>query len=486
MNKHLDVFLSIDKGPPSLNPLDSDGILNAIQVEQIVGTLVRMHPSGRYEGYLAEAWHNSSNFKVWTFAIREGLQCEDGSPINAHTFADSLVRIIKLIKQHSAMPLLDRLEQYNQIESQDKIEGIQALDNDTLQLKFEKPVRTGLLEYLALPYVGFYCKNNFNKDGSWKDSKKLISSASYKLNNWDGKGPLTLSLRKDWFQLAENPPETVTVHTKKVIANDAPKKNGFIVNFMLEKSDIPTNYQVMNLTPTIFSAIIISISNNKWLLNPQHRQLLRNSIKNVQGKTKLELESAVVANRLYPHMGRSEYKSNDVVSKVNDIDTPLIISTIANPTKTGQYMNNILIEALKNLQVPFEIRVRDGDQKNMMKRFRDPKQYDLKAVSVDAGGGIENQLVKFMFCSNLGIAFPDPSERICKLVDEYEKLYGDIIPEEQMQKYVVEFDAIIDEDAAVIPMLKSGYSWLLSKNISTEAISPTMGIPYFDLFNVNE
>lgn len=484
--KHLDVFLSIDKGPPSLNPLDSDGVLNAIQIEQLVGTLVRMHPSGRYEPYLATSWHNSADFKTWTFSIRPDLKCEDNSPIDAESFASSLVRIIRLIKKHSEMPLIERLTNYNKIESENEIEGIQALDKRTLRFNFERPVRSGLLEYLALPYLGFYCQNNFSKEGLWKDDKKIISSSSYKLNNWDGKGPLTLSHRKDWFHLVENPPETITIHTKKLPVNDAPKNSGFIVNFSLDKSDIPTDYKVVHLTPTIFHAIIISDANNDWLKKSENRQILKNEIKKVQDEVESTTVSAISVDHLYPHMSKERLKRNSIPSKIENPTKPIVISVIEKPTKTGQYINKILIQALKNLKIAYELRIRDGDQNQMMQNYRDPKAYDLKAVSVDVGGGIENQLIKFMFCSNLGVTFPDPSKRICKLVDNYEKKFGDDIPQDQMQKYIVEFDKIFDEDAAVVPMLKSGYSWLLSANISTDAISPTMAIPYFDMFNINE
>lgn len=486
MNKHLNVFLSINKGPPSLNPLDSDGILNAIQVEQLVGTLVRMHPSGRYEPYLATSWHNSNDFKTWTFTIRSGLTCEDGSPIDAPSFVENLIRIIKLIKKHSAMPLIDRLENFSQVELKSEITGIQALNKETLQLKFEKPVQSGLIEYLALPYLGFYCKNNFNSDGSWKDNKKIVSSASYRLDNWNGVGPLTLRLRKDWFQLVNNPPETITIHTKKISADEAPKLNGFIVNFMLEKADVPKKYKTMNLTPSIFHAVVISNANNDWLKESQNRQILKNEIKKIQNDFQLEVESAIVVDRLYPHMSQELAKKAVDLPKIEKLKQPIVLSTIKTPTKTGQYINKIIIQALINLNIPYEIRLRDGDQNNMMKTFRDPKQYDIKAVSVDAGGGIENQLIKFMFCSNLGVAFPDPSKRICHLVDKYEKKFGDIIPKDEMKNYIIEFDEALEADAAVIPILKSGYSWLISENISTEAISPTMGIPYFDLFDINE
>ena len=101
---------------------------------------------------------------------------------------------------------------------------------------------------------------------------------------------------------------------------------------------------------------------------------------------------------------------------------------------------------------------------------------------MNIGGGIENQLIKFMFCSNLGVTFSDPSRRICSLVDEYEKQYGDVVPKDAMRAYIKKFDEYVWEDASVIPVIKTGHAWLLSPDLSLETVNPTMDTPYFDLF----
>ncbi|MBX3033951.1 MAG: hypothetical protein KF865_08500 [Bdellovibrionaceae bacterium] len=487
MSRHLDVILSVDSATPSFNPLDSDGMINAIHVEQMVGTLVRMHPSGRYEGYLASTWSNSKDFKRWNFKLREQLVCEDGTPINAVTFSESLIRTIRLVKKHSKMPLIERLIGFSEIETKDSIDGIQAIDHLTLQLNFSKPVEAGILEYLALPYLGFYCENNFNADGSWKDNKSIISSASYKISDWHGEGPLTLKRRNDWFSLSENPPETIKFYLKALPNDIVLSENSFIFNFNLKNDGIPNTHNEMRLTPSIFHALVVSVSNNEWLQLPTNRHFLKNEIKRVQNIERLTLNGAITAHTLYPHLSNPTKQSDgdDVASKnIKAPLKPLVIAVIENASEAQRYINDVLFKALDNLAIPYKVISQQKTQENLMSGRRNDTKYDIRSLSVDSGGGIENQLIKFMFCSNLGISFPDPSHKICSLVDRYENLFGDAIPSEEMKKYVVEFDKILNDDAAVIPMLKTGHSWHLSPSLSSSAVSPTMGIPYFDLFSI--
>ncbi|MGZ3772716.1 MAG: ABC transporter substrate-binding protein [Pseudobdellovibrionaceae bacterium] len=483
MKSHIDVFIASNNGTPSFNPLDSDGTSNAIHVEQLVGTLVRMHPSGRYQGYLAESWSNTPDFKEWTFKIKSGLSCEDGTPITGESFAKSLHQVIRLFKSHSELPLIDRLQGFNDFEKSGNIFGIQG-QGQTLSLKFAKPVEAGLLEYLALPFLGFYCEKNFNADGSWKDNSKIISSAAYRLDNWNGTGPVPMKLRKDWVKMVDNPPESLTIHTQGPDKIVAPKERGFIFSYLLEEKNTPQGYQVVKMLPTIFNGIMISPQHNEWLKNANNRGILRDAIKEAQKQIPLTISSAVAVNNFYPNMSEVAAQKSEDKKVTEKPKKPLVIVTSEKPTPQTEYQLSVIKLSLENLKISYEIKIRDSGQKDMIKNYRDPKNYDLQPVGVNIGGGIENQLIKFMFCSNLGVSFPDPSKRICALVDEYERKFGDVVPQEAMKEYIKKFDAYVWEDASVVPIIKVGHAWLLSPDLPVDNVNPTMDTPYFDLFNL--
>jgi hypothetical protein len=487
MSNHLDVFIASQSSAPSLSPLDSDGIINAIHMEQVIGTLVRMHPSGRYEGYLAQSWKNSEDFKEWTFNLKKGLICEDGTQINSRSFVTSLTKVIRLIRRHSELPLIDRLQGFQDVENKD-ISGLQVIDDHSFKFVFDKPVTTGLLEYLALPYLGFYCASDFNADGSWKDTKKVSSSAAYKVDAWSGQGPVTLKKRPEWFKSAANSPDSVTIHINTKDQIKPPKSRAFIISFLLESGDVPQDFKVVNLLPTIFHGVVLSPAKTPWLKSQKNRELVKSAIRRQQTKNPPPILSATPVDRFYPHMSKplELVKSSGLLDGVGSFIEPLEILTVEKPSKSSQYMVETTIKALDELGIPYRMNIREQGQKDLMKYYRDQSKYDVRPVSVDTGGGIENQLVKFMFCSNLGVTFPDPSKRICQLVDEYEKKYGDVVPTDAMTEYIHRFDTILDEDSSVIPFMKTGHSWVLSPDIDVNSVSPTMGIPYFDLINLYE
>ena len=329
MKNHLNVFIASSNGAPSFNPLDSDGTSNAIHIEQVVGTLVRMHPSGRYQGYLAESWSNTSDFKEWSFKLKSGLVCEDGSPITASNYVQSLYRVIRIFKKHSELPLIDRLQGFNEFDKTGLIKGI-ASHGQTLIFKFEKPVESGLLEYLALPFLGFYCDSNFNTDGSWKSNSSIVSSASYQVNGWSGVGPVNMKLRKDWPSFSDNPPESLTITTQDPAGINPPKDRSFIFSYILEINRIPDGFTVVNMLPTIFNGIMISPSRNPWLGEVKHRRALRDAIKKAQLKVTLSIESAVKVSSFYPHMSENfEAMMEMDETKVSPPTDPLVVVAVS-------------------------------------------------------------------------------------------------------------------------------------------------------------
>ena len=78
-----------------------------------------------------------------------------------------------------------------------------------------------------------------------------------------------------------------------------------------------------------------------------------------------------------------------------------------------------------------------------------------------------------MFCSKLGISFPDPSGKICELVENYN--YGDDIAE-----YIRKFNQILFDDAVVIPIKHFGMKWFISERIDLASFPPTNVSPLFE------
>lgn len=103
------------------------------------------------------------------------------------------------------------------------------------------------------------------------------------------------------------------------------------------------------------------------------------------------------------------------------------------------------------------------------------KQYDARIGSVNAGGAFNNIPIKMMFCTELGVRYPDPSGRICKLVNEYEA-QSKLVDEE----YVRRFNHIFFEDSAVVPIYFGSVSWLVGKDIDLDQLPSTVNYFQFE------
>lgn len=88
--------------------------------------------------------------------------------------------------------------------------------------------------------------------------------------------------------------------------------------------------------------------------------------------------------------------------------------------------------------------------------------------------------VRILFKSKLGPQYQDPDRRISKLVDEFDAGH---LP---YRDFLILFNTIISEEAAIIPLFHRGFVWQFSKEINTHHISPLMSILRFDELIVNE
>jgi hypothetical protein len=102
------------------------------------------------------------------------------------------------------------------------------------------------------------------------------------------------------------------------------------------------------------------------------------------------------------------------------------------------------------------------------------KRYDIRIRGSSIGSGVEGWGLFVSFCSSMGINFPDPNSRVCKMLKDYEE---DKITEDQL---TTNFLTSVVEEAAILPVSHYGVKLFLSENINTDSFSPLMAIIKFD------
>ena len=111
----------------------------------------------------------------------------------------------------------------------------------------------------------------------------------------------------------------------------------------------------------------------------------------------------------------------------------------------------------------------------MSEKSREEDNYDLRIAAVNSGSYPINWVVEMMFCSELGVGFPDVDGSVCRMVQDYR---SNNIDDNQ---YYELFEKSIFENASIVPVLHMSLKWNFSKKIDPSSIDPTSSVIRFDL-----
>jgi MarR-like DNA-binding transcriptional regulator SgrR of sgrS sRNA len=476
--KELTYILTEERGIPSFDPLHSDTLLNQNFDEHLVGTLLKYAANGSYEPFLASSWNSKDSGLRWEFQFRQGLTCSDGSPITTLLYAQNLHRLFKLyLKMNKTLPVFEHMKGFHEFKdgTANQLTGLNA-SNETLTFHFDT-YPDGLLEFLSMPFYGFYCDANFDKNGEWKDPKNIISSGSHTLISVNTQ-EVVLAKRPGWF--SHLPHSADIVRVKMLSFEEA--KNLTTPHLLIQRrienpQEIPNGFRKFLGTPTDLVAIVLSPYRRGPLQSPENRRKLNENIRWVQSRVQLESEISKPTVSFYPNkkvIDITEPHSHSGEALKSETTLLAVVSNVLNrPQRT--YIESILNQATNNLALKIRFENEDRTKPGWKERLDDLKDMDLRVVRVDIGGSYEPWVVRMMFCSRLGVSFPDPSGRICKLANNLS---------DRSFETSKNFENVVAEDATVIPLFHSSFSWIASKDINMDRFSPTANLIRFDLIEL--
>jgi ABC-type transport system substrate-binding protein len=452
----------------SFNPKDSDFAFHEIILNAVVGTLIKYGEDGRLESYLAKTFDVSSNGKRIAFHLHDNLTCEDGTKITAALFVRNLTQNLKRYSERSGMLDFELLDGWTEFKSEirSEIQGLYSKENSVI-FEFKHPPEN-FFEFLRMPYFGFWCEANFS-NGIWKDDQKIISSGPYKLEFVRGH-EVQLSLRKEWFSVNEDSPELITFkyavlgneseHTSQTIAEvssrEKPEEDGTVINGI----------------PTLMLSMVLSPFKEGPFQNVDNRRAFVQRIKEIQNRS-----SIFNSTSFYPATpSKAELQSTFDFSE--DMKEKTI--RVAFPSRNFsdqeiEMIKQMTEESLRSSGANVEFTMKDPLEDNWRQRLLSNREFDIRLNGVDIGAGFQNFAIKMIFCSNMGVSYPDPSGRICKLVEEYDESNKPVD-----FTYSERFNQILFEDAVVVPLVHYGTKWIISDDIDANSIPPTIANPLFE------
>jgi MarR-like DNA-binding transcriptional regulator SgrR of sgrS sRNA len=446
----------------SLKKEGADFSYNQIVLNTVIGTLVKYGQSGRIEPYLAESWTVSNDNKTWIFKFRNGLFAENGEAINAPSFFNILKTNLKIYSKSGSVIVFDHLLGWQDFTSgkSDSLKGLTLIEN-SIKFDFDSPPDS-FLELLRMPYFGF-----------WLGEDNLISTGPYKLKSIK-QNEIILALRDNWFTTStESAKEVIISFTDFNSVNLNKSKNTITrLPFFVEAG--PHNdvgYWIMS-PPTRLESFTLSPLKKNFFNNLQNRRIFNKKIRS-------QFPEIVKADFFY-QSARSKITNNNTTEKYQDFSNVSPLTFALERTNYSkeelETLDRIITSALSGTSVKFKIISRDLNDKDWFKKTDSNDFFDARISSVDIGASPLYTAIKMMFCTKLGINFPDPSGKICDLVSK-----GISSSQEINQDFINEFNQILYDDSVVIPIQHHSDKWFVTNDIDPKSMPPTTLYPQFEL-----
>lgn len=454
----------------SLHLDDAEFLHNAFIVQHLVGTLIRFSNSGRYEPYLAKQWSHHEN--LWTFNLIPNLTCEDGEIIDAHSFRKNLIASISRFS-------IDEIKQtpFGSIASIDSaysnrnfdLIGIKAKNDLTLQFKLTEDVGKTLIEYLAMTPFGYLCASNF-QNNKWNPKSNFVSSGAFKL--------IVSDITNNYFELQyrdEWPIKSINSYNKIIITNSiesSEANNAWIkMSYGIPKQN-ESNPKTINEVPRALLSLRLGVEDDRFFSSKVNRKILATKVKNLLNNKKIIFENYHKAESFFYGQSAGFEFSNELNANINSIpNKPLIVRAKQRGVSPEvDFYQEILFEALGQLKWPFII------EESKFKSTKDffKLSYDIAFDRSHVDGTLDPSFVRILFKSKIGPKFQDPGGRISNLLENYD------LGKLSYNEFLLNFNKILSEESAIIPLFHRGFAWQFSPEIETTNISPLMSILRFD------
>ena len=443
---------------------DADFSNNQLFLNSVVGTLVKYGTSGRIESYIANEWTVSNDKKTWIFNLLPNLKSEDNQIIDANLFKKCFEKNLKQLSINSSVIDFDHLLGYDKFKL-GKTESIRGLIAKDLRIEFHfSAPPTDLLELLRMPYFGIWIEDN---------NKNLISTSAYRLKELLP-NKVKLELRKNWFTAKPDSFENVELSYNQLDEILFKTENPTIIKlpFYHENVDIDGMYWIQS-PPTRFEGFVLSPYKNNFFNYEQNRHAFLNNLRSQNNGYKksdfmyLSAKSDVKNNTRNNYLKHSDYNTLTFALERSSYSETEINS-----------IKELIRLALKNLKLNFEIIFRDSD-KNFFKKTDSNNYYDARITTVDIGGYPDYSTLHMMFCTKLGVNFPDYGDKICALIKKYK-----IDNEKMNQSFISSFNQILADDAIIVPINHYSEKWLVSSIIDSKFLPPTTRYPLFEKINI--
>lgn len=464
----------------NLSLFEGEKYESAIILQQLIGTLVYYSNFGQYEPRLAESWEN--NGLSWRFKLRKNLFAENNESITTESFKNSIERSLHIFEKKGDIPVLSSLVGYDKFieknrDTQDilklyPLEGL-TVEGEYLVFRFNKKIKSGLLEILSFSPFGYISSENFDVNGQWRDNTRFISSGPYKVISLRIGYEYILTRNTNWPDFMDGSPSEIRFsHEEKNIGS----KNHTVIDAFTNEYQNKT-FKRYNLTPEYLNSVLLGNLQTGYFKNITQRKYFKKIFHEQCRKFLPEtFGSNIRSNTFYPNQFQKMAILNEPIFNHKPPDEPILIEgDIPEKNTSRWYAWQVLRETLDHLQIPYIFAKNEATFEEITNL-----KYDIRIRGSSIGSKIEPWGIHVIFCSSMGINLPDPGEHILRLTEMYEN------DEVTYAEFCDQFLEHVQDQSAIIPVSHFGVQLFISDGVDAKTFSPQLAIMKLDQININK
>ena len=175
--------------PDTLNQHLSNNTISRMVAHHVLDTLVAVNPKDNsVQPGLASSWDISTDGKVYTFHLRQGIKFHDGTPFNAQA--------VKFNLDYTARPDIKHAFAWQALGG-DKYDKTEVVDDNTARVSF-KSANPSFLVNLSDGGMGIDSPTAVAKDGDNYGVKSLVGTGPFTFKEWVKNDHVTLVRNEDY------------------------------------------------------------------------------------------------------------------------------------------------------------------------------------------------------------------------------------------------------------------------------------------------
>ncbi len=445
------IVVNLMNKPHSADPYEYDHMVHHAVFPSVLGTLVSVGQTGKYQGLIAENWTVSNDYQTWRFAIRKGLRFSDGQEITADSVLPSFKRIILLQKKSKSQSgLVSIVEGVDLIKTiKEDFPGLKVEHNEIVFI-LKKPT-PDFLDIISFGLYGIVSLNDFDdKTLEWKDLKEVTSSNGYKLVSWTDKSIL-IQLRND-FNLNN---EQIKKASSVEFIWSGERVGDIFPRTSITAPDIakPEDYVFHGPTPTGITFIRLASYNNvsSFFNDKKNRKALRACF-----YARLESKGIKVSKNFVPLSSDIIKSDGDDTCQADFQKLKQITYAYPNDSKSisvfGLNLQKAFQETAEELNLSYEYQQKYSFAELIKNMDGSAPDFDFFNMGSYVRAEEPFEDVRFMFLSKEGIRLPDET--------------GAILSEIKKDKFSLEMvNQLIWDQALIWPVAHFSYGFWGNKKL---------------------